>query len=255
MNSENLLEVKGLSLSIVGDEDDHRVINNICFDVTKGKITCLVGESGSGKTMTIASILGLTPEKAYFSDQSSIQFSGESIFSIFQDPMNSFNQSIKIRKQIFNMVNGYMEMTQPDFERSMETILRKLNFKDPQRVLGQYPFELSGGMLQRLMIACGMLIEPTLIIADEPTTALDVTIQKEILREFITINRELKTTLFVVTHDFGVVAEIADEVIVMQKGKIVELGNVFEIFDNPKEDYTKRLIKATFKELNHADVC
>lgn len=205
--------------------------------------------------MTISSILGLIPEKAYFANQSSIEFFGESIFSIFQDPMNSFNQSVTVKKQLFNMVSGYMEITQPDFEKRIETILQKLNFKEPQRVLGQYPFELSGGMLQRLMIGCGMLIEPSLMIADEPTTALDVTIQKEILKEFIAINRELKTTLLVVTHDFGVVAEIADEVIVMQKGRIVEQGNVFEIFDNPAQDYTKRLIKATFKELNNDDVC
>lgn len=169
--------------------------------------------------------------------------------------MNSFNQSVIVKKQLFNMVSGYMAITPADFDKRIETILQKLNFKEPQRVLGQYPFELSGGMLQRLMIGCGMLIEPSLMIADEPTTALDVTIQKEILKEFIAINRELKTTLLVVTHDFGVVAEIADEVIVMQKGRIVEQGNVFEIFDNPAQDYTKRLIKATFKELNHADVC
>lgn len=249
MNYENILEVKDLSLSIVGDDGDHHIIKDVCFDVTKGKITCLVGESGSGKTMTIASILGLTPEKAYYSKQSSIQFSGESIFSIFQDPMNSFNQSVKIRKQLFDMVSGYMEISKADFENQCEAILRKLNFKEPQQVMGQYPFELSGGMLQRLMIGCGILIEPTLIIADEPTTALDVTIQKEILKEFIMINQELDTTFLVVTHDFGVVAEIADKVIIMQQGSIIECGGVFEIFDHPKEEYTKRLIEATFKEV------
>lgn len=248
MINEPILEIQNLSLFIVDEKNqDNCVLEDVSMEIPAGKITCLVGESGSGKSMTIASILGLIPEMAYFGENSSILFNGEHIFSVFQDPMNSFNQSLKVGRQLYQMAKGYLNIMKENFEKGFCEILRTLNFENPALVLNQYPFELSGGMLQRLMIGCGIFIKPSLIIADEPTTALDVTVQKDILNTFMKINRTQGTTILLVTHDFGVVAEIADEVIVMQKGKIVERGDVFRIFDQPQKAYTKRLIAATFK--------
>ncbi|MEG0075733.1 MAG: ABC transporter ATP-binding protein [Eubacterium sp.] len=248
MTNEVILDIKNLSLSIVDEENkDHCILNDVSMEISSGKITCLVGESGSGKSMTMASILGIIPEMAYFGTNSSIAFGGKSIYAIFQDPMNSFNQSIKVGRQLYQMAKGYLNITREAFDVEIRKVLTKLNFDNPALVLEQYPFELSGGMLQRLMIGCGIFIKPSLIIADEPTTALDVTVQKDILKTLMRINREQKITILLVTHDFGVVAEVADEVIVMQSGEIVERNNVFTLFDQPQKDYTKRLIAATFK--------
>ena len=154
---------------------------------------------------------------------------------------------MKVGKQLYQMARGYKKMTRAEFDQQMGRILERIKFEDPAWTLNKYPFELSGGMLQRLMIACAILVTPSLIIADEPTTALDVSIQKEILREFRAINREYQTAILVVTHDFGVVAELADDVIVMHDGEIVEKGRVLELFDSPQEEYTKRLLKASFE--------
>ncbi|MDO4288142.1 MAG: ABC transporter ATP-binding protein [Eubacterium sp.] len=245
---EPILELKHLSLFLAeAAKADQCLLRDVTMAVPRGKITCLVGESGSGKSMTIASILGLTPRAAYFGENSSILFRGEAIFSIFQDPMNAFNPSQRVASQLYAMARGYRDIKKEAFEVEFCEILSALSFENPGRVLRQYPFELSGGMLQRLMIGCGILIKPALMIADEPTTALDVTVQKDILKTLVRINKTQGTTILLVTHDFGVVAEIADEVAVMQRGRIVECGDVFTIFDHPREDYTRQLIQATFK--------
>ena len=195
----------------------------------------------------MSAVLGLLPKVACKTKESKITFHGMSMFCIYQDPMNSFNSSVKVGKQLYQMAMGYKKMTRAEFDQQMGDILERIKFEDPARTLNKYPFELSGGMLQRLMIACAILVTPSLIIADEPTTALDVSIQKEILREFRAINREYQTAILVVTHDFGVVAELADDVIVMHDGEIVEKGRVLELFDSPQEEYTKRLLKASFE--------
>ena len=207
----------------------------------------LYGESGSGKSVTMSAVLGLLPKVACKTKESKIMFHGDSMFCIYQDPMNSLNSSVKVGKQLYQMAKGYKKMTRAEFDQQMGIILERIKFEDPMRTLNKYPFELSGGMLQRLMIACAILVTPSLIIADEPTTALDVSIQKEIMREFRAINREYQTAILVVTHDFGVVAELADDVIVMHDGEIVEKGRVLELFDSPQEEYTKRLLKASFE--------
>lgn len=246
--TENILEIRNLSLAAVDENNrDRWILKDVSMDIAAGKITCLVGESGSGKSMTISSILGITPDTVWFKENSSIQFSGEKIFAVFQDPMNSFNQSIKTGRQMYEMAKSFRDVNREDFNRDICEVLKKLNFSEPERVLGQYPFELSGGMLQRLMIGCGIYIRPSLMIADEPTTALDVTVQKDILKTFRQINQQYGITILLVTHDFGVVAETADEVIVMEKGRVVEKGTVFEIFDHPQQVYTRQLIEATFK--------
>lgn len=240
----SILEIARLSLSIQGRE----LLHDVSFAVPDGKVTCLVGESGSGKSLTIASALGLLPEGAVLGPESRITFRGEHVYSIYQDPMHSFNQSVQVGKQLYQMAKGYHPVSRKAFFAGIAAVMTRLRLSDPLGVLRKYPFELSGGMLQRLMIACGIYVAPSLIIADEPTTALDVSIQKEIMREFRAINHEMGIAILVVTHDFGVVAELADEVVVLQKGVLIESGDVLRIFDHPRESYTKALLAASFQE-------
>lgn len=254
---EPLITVKDLSVSF----ENKNVVDNISFDIHSDKITCIVGQSGSGKSMTALSIINMIPSKGKvqgeviyknsnllnFTNKEMKNIRGKKIFSIFQNPMNSFNPSIKIKKQFHEFAKSYGIDNLNDFDNDMKCILESLNFGNPNVIMQQYPFQLSGGMLQRLTIALAMLVKPDIIIADEPTTALDVTVQKEILKQFINIKDKYGIAVLMITHDFGVVAEIADEVLVMNKGRIVEKGSVFEIFDNPQNFYTKSLLKATFE--------
>ena len=229
---EPILEVKGLTLSI----DSVELLHNLTFSAPAGQITCLVGESGSGKSLTVSALLGLLPEGAVLAPESRITFRGEGIFSIYQDPINAFNPSIRVGRQLYRMASGYRKVERRTFQRDIAAVMARLRLDRPETVLKKYPFELSGGMLQRLMIA------------DEPTTALDVSIQKEILREFRAINHELGISILAVTHDFGVVAELADQVIVLRQGALVEAGEASVIFDRPREDYTKALLAASVQE-------
>lgn len=211
--------------------------------------------------MTAMSIIKMLPKSGYISG-GSILFNGQDlikmtdgeirevrgkrIFSIFQNPINCFNPSLTMETQIYDLISSNMTIDKKEFENKICSIMENLNLQDPAVILKQYPFQLSGGMIQRMMIAAAIFMEPEIIIADEPTTALDVTTQKEILKQFKLIQKKFNTTILMITHDFGVVAEMADEVIVMKDGLIVEKGNVFEIFNNPKHSYTISLIKATF---------
>lgn len=238
-----ILTAEGLTLSIDGVE----LLHNVHFSVPAGKITCLVGESGSGKSLTMAALLGLLPEGAELAPESRVTFRGQGMFSIYQDPINSFNPSIRVGKQLYQMARGERKVERKAFERGIAEVMGRLRLARPEVLLKKYPFELSGGMLQRLMIACAIYVAPSLILADEPTTALDVSVQKEIMREFRAINHELGITILVVTHDFGVVAELADQVVVLRQGAVIESGDVFRIFDHPREAYTKALLAASVK--------
>ena len=238
-----ILTAEGLTLSIDGVE----LLHNVHFSVPAGKITCLVGESGSGKSLTMAALLGLLPEGAELAPESRVTFRGQGMFSIYQDPINSFNPSIRVGKQLYQMARGNRKVERKAFERGIAEVMGRLRLARPEVLLKKYPFELSGGMPQRLMIACAIYVAPSLILADEPTTALDVSVQKEIMREFRAINHELGITILVVTHDFGVVAELADQVVVLRQGAVIESGDVFRIFDHPREAYTKALLAASVK--------
>ncbi|MCR1933300.1 ABC transporter ATP-binding protein [Clostridium tepidum] len=263
----NILEVKGIKIE--EEKNKKNLINDMNFEIEKGKITCIVGESGSGKTMTAMSIIRMLPEGVKctkgeiifngenifnFSKEKLREFRGKRIFSIFQNSINCFNPSIIMEMQIYDMIRSHYNMDKKNFQRKIINIMKNINLKNPEVILKQYPFQLSGGMLQRMMIASAVLMEPDIIIADEPTTALDLTSQKDILNQFKMIKKELNTTILMITHDFGVVAEISDNVIIMQNGNIIEKGTVYNIFDNPKENYTKILINATFKR-EVTDVC
>lgn len=258
---ENILEVKELNTAFKTEKGIKEVVKGINFEVKKSKITCIVGQSGSGKSVTAMSIIKMLPKSGYISE-GSILFNGQDlakmtdgeirkvrgkkIFSIFQNPINCFNPSLTMETQIYDLISSNMTINKKEFENKICSVMKKLNLEEPAVILKQYPFQLSGGMLQRMMIAAAIFMEPEIIIADEPTTALDVTTQKEILKQFKLIQKKFNTTILMITHDFGVVAEMADEVIVMKDGSIVEKGNVFEIFNNPKHPYTISLIKATF---------
>ncbi|MDS1002743.1 ABC transporter ATP-binding protein [Clostridium sporogenes] len=263
----NILEAKGLKIE--EDQNKKILVNNVDFEIEKGKITCIVGESGSGKTMTAMSIIGMLPEgvkatkgKIIFNGENIFSFSkeklrnfrGKKIFSIFQNSINCFNPSVIMETQIYDMICSHYNMDKKSFQEKIINIMRNINLKKPEVLLKQYPFQLSGGMLQRMMIASAIIMEPDIIIADEPTTALDLVSQKDILNQLKMIKEKLSTTVLMITHDFGVVAEIADNVVIMRNGNIIERGTVYNIFDNPKEDYTKILIDATFKR-EVTDVC
>lgn len=258
---ENILEVKNLKTVFNSKDGIKEILKGISFDIKKGSVTCIVGQSGSGKSMTAMSIIKMLPENIFIRDGSVVfngvdlvkskdkklrDVRGKHIFSIFQNRMNCFNYSITMGQQLYDLISSNIKISKEDFKDKIIPIMKSLNLENPEDILSQYPFQLSGGMLQRMMIAAAIFMEPEIIIADEPTTALDVTTQKEILKQLKLIQQKFNTTILMITHDFGVVAEIADEVIVMKEGNIVERGNVFEIFNKPKHNYTIKLIKATF---------
>lgn len=258
---ENILEIRNLKVVFKENKEVKEILKGINLSVKSNKITCIVGQSGSGKSVTVKSIIKMLPKNITI-EEGNVIFHGKSltnmnydeinkvrgkkIFSIFQNPINCFNPSITMGKQMYDLMSSNVKIEKHKFKKDICTIMEKLNLDNPSIILDQYPFQLSGGMLQRMMIACAIFMKPDIIIADEPTTSLDVTTQKEILKQFKIIQEEFGTTVLMITHDFGVVAEIADEVFVMKDGNVVESGNVFEIFENPKHEYTLSLIKATF---------
>lgn len=233
-----ILTAEGLTLSIDGVE----LLHNVHFSVPAGKITCLVGESGSGKSLTMAALLGLLPEGAELAPESRVTFRGQGMFSIYQDPINSFNPSIRVGKQLYQMARGNRKVERKAFERGIAEVMGRLRLARPEVLLKKYPFELSGGMLQRLMIACAIYVAPSLILADEPTTALDATIQGQILRLILDQSRERGMAVLLITHDLGVVAEVADVVGVMYAGRLVERAPARELFADPRHPYTRGLM-------------
>ena len=235
---KNILEVEDLGIMIDGE----KIVKDISFFVHDQHITCIVGESGSGKSVTMSAVLGLLPKVACKTKESKIMFHGDSMFCIYQDPMNSLNSSVKVGKQLYQMAKGYKKMTRAEFDQQMGIILERIKFEDPMRTLNKYPFELSGGMLQRLMIACAILVTPSLIIADEPTTALDVTIQEQILNLIAELNEKLGMSVLFITHDLGAMAQLCHSVRVMYLGNLVEEAETDELFEHPMHPYTQGLL-------------
>ncbi|GIP36441.1 ABC transporter ATP-binding protein [Paenibacillus sp. J2TS4] len=264
-----ILQVKDISVMFRDGEKQTAVLNQLQFDVEAGQIVALIGRSGSGKTMTSLSLVNQVPPPGNVTGE--VRFDGENllrlpahrlaairgkrIFTIFQNPMNSFNPSILIGKQLYDFARSYSPVHKAAFMSEMIGILERLNVPEPALRLKQYPFQLSGGMLQRMLIGLAVWTRPDLIIADEPTTALDPGVQKEILQQFRSIRDTYGTGILLITHHFGVVAELADHVLVLQKGSIVDQGSVFDIFDHPRHPYTRSLLEAAYgKEADlHAD--
>jgi len=235
------------------------VVKGISFDLYPGEIIALVGESGSGKSVTALSIMGLLGRSA--SAEGTILYNEENIFSfpkkkrrklngkdfsiVFQEPMTSLNPMLKIRTQIAES----LKVHHPDWSKEavrekVISLLDEVDIPDPENVATLFPHQLSGGMRQRVMIAIAVACSPKLLVADEPTTALDVTTQAQILKLFKRLNKDHQTSILFITHDLSVVAELADRVIVMKEGKIVEQANVYDLFDHPQHPYTQRLLAA-----------
>ena len=264
MSQENLLEVKHLRTEFFSSKKSSVIaVDDVSFDIKKGEIVGLVGESGCGKSVTSLSIMQLlkdTPGKITngevifqghnlldASKKEMLDIRGDKMSMIFQEPMSSLNPSMRIDKQMIEGIRLHTPLTKAEARKKAADILSQVGIPDPQRVLKNYPHQLSGGMSQRVMIAMAMSCEPDLLIADEPTTALDVTIQAQILELMKKIQQDKGMSILLITHDLGVVAEMCSRVIVMYAGKIVEEAPVEILFANPTHPYTQGLIASVPK--------
>ena len=254
-----LLEVNDLRTSFFTPAGEVKAVNGISFTLDRGKVLGIVGESGSGKSVTAYSILQILADAGKIVG-GSIKLDGQELVNagekvmrdvrgnrisiIFQDPMTSLNPTYTIGKQLMEAILLHTNRNkQQAYDRALE-MLRLVNVNEPEKRMKQYPFEFSGGMRQRVMIAMALACEPDVLIADEPTTALDVTIQAQILELMKSLQEELGMAIIMITHDLGVVAQMCDEVIVMYAGSICEQGTADEIFYNPKHEYTKGLMRS-----------
>jgi len=254
-----LLEVKDLHTSFFTPAGEVKAVNGISFNLDRGKVLGIVGESGSGKSVTAYSVMQIL-EKTGKIVSGSVKFDGQELVNagervmktirgnrisiIFQDPMTSLNPTYTIGHQLMEAILLHTNRNkQQAYDRAVE-MLRLVNVNEPEKRMKQYPFEFSGGMRQRVMIAMALACEPDILIADEPTTALDVTIQAQILELMQQLQREIGMSIIMITHDLGVVAQMCDEVIVMYAGSICEQGTADEIFYNPRHEYTKGLMRS-----------
>jgi peptide/nickel transport system ATP-binding protein len=256
-SGELLLDVRGLRTSFHTTDGVVRAVDGIDFQVRRGEVMGLVGESGCGKSVTSLSIMRLVAPpgrveggEVIFDGHDLLKLSrremrdirGERISMIFQQPTSSLNPVYDVGMQLGEVLELHRNMKRPAARNRALELLRMVGIPDPQRRLDAFPHELSGGMAQRVMIAMALACEPELLIADEPTTALDVTIQAQILDLMRTLQRETNTAMILITHDLGVVAEMCDRVAVMYAGEIVEQTDVATLFDDPKHPYTRGLI-------------
>ena len=254
-----LLEVNDLHTSFYTPAGEVKAVNGVSFQLERGKVLGIVGESGSGKSVTAYSILQIL-EKTGKIVSGSVKFDGQELVGIgeegmkkirgnkisiiFQDPMTSLNPTYTIGHQLMEAIMLHTPRNkQQAWDRAVE-MLRLVNVNEPEKRMKQYPFEFSGGMRQRVMIAMALACEPDILIADEPTTALDVTIQAQILELMQSLQKELGMAIIMITHDLGVVAQLCDEVVVMYAGSICEQGTADEIFYNPRHEYTKGLMRS-----------
>ena len=254
-----LLQVSDLHTSFLTDAGEVKAVNGVSFTLEKGKVLGIVGESGSGKSVTVYSIMQILSsagkivsgsvkldglELVSADEKIMKDIRGNKISIIFQDPMTSLNPTYTIGNQLMEAILLHTDRDKKQaYDRAVE-MLSLVNINEPEKRMKQYPFELSGGMRQRVMIAMALACEPDILIADEPTTALDVTIQAQIIELMKQLQKELGMAIIMITHDLGVVAQICDEVIVMYAGSICEQGTVDEIFYNPQHEYTKGLLRS-----------
>ncbi|POZ55472.1 Glutathione import ATP-binding protein GsiA [Lysinibacillus sphaericus] len=258
--SEKILEIQDLRVSFITGESEFEAVKGVNFYVNKGETVGIVGESGSGKSVTARSIMRLLPSPPSFLKSGTILFQGDNLVTqsekqmeairgkdismIFQDPMTSTNPTIRVGEQIAEGLMKHQKLSKKQaYEKTIE-LLKSVGIKNSEERYHQYPHEFSGGMRQRVMITMALACNPALLIADEPTTALDVTIQAQILSIMKQMQERLGTSIILITHDLGVVAGMCDRVIVMKEGEIVEEGTTEEIFANPQHPYTKRLLHA-----------
>lgn len=258
----DLLEVRGLKTYFRTEHGVVPSVDGVSFALKRGEVVGIVGESGSGKSVTAYSIAGLIDSSGRIEAGEIVyngqdltrltkkelrKLQGSEISMVFQEPYTSLNPLLTSGYQIAESIREHQRVGKKEARRRSVTMLKKVGIPHPETVYDAYPHELSGGMRQRVMIALALACGPKLLIADEPTTALDVTIQAQILRLMRDLQDELSTAIILITHDVGVVAEMADKVIVMYAGQVVEEGDVFELFRSPKHPYTKGLLHSTPK--------
>ena len=258
-NTTHLLSVKDLHTSFTTDHGEVQAVNGVSFNLDAGKVLGIVGESGSGKSVTAYSIMQILADNGRITSgeilykgedisrwgESKMQdFRGKCCSIIFQDPMTSLNPVFTIGSQIAEAVLLHTKSSKHEaMEKALE-MLKLVGINEPEKRLKQYPYELSGGMRQRVMIAMALACEPDILIADEPTTALDVTIQAQILELMQSLQKKLGMAIIMITHDLGVIAEMCDEIVVMYGGRFCERGTADEIFYNPRHEYTRGLLRS-----------
>ena len=256
---EHLLSVQDLHTSFFTDNGEVQAVNGVSFNLDAGKVLGIVGESGSGKSVTAYSIMQILADTGKiksgnilykgedlttWSEHQMSGFRGKCCSIIFQDPMTSLNPVFTIGNQIMEAIRLHTHGDKAEAKAKALEMLRLVGINEPEKRLKQYPFELSGGMRQRVMIAMALACEPDILIADEPTTALDVTIQAQILELMQELQKKLGMAIIMVTHDLGVIAEMCDEIVVLYGGRICERGTADEIFYNPRHEYTKGLLRS-----------
>ena len=257
--ADNILVVKDLHTSFFTDSGEVKAVNGVSFQLEEGKTLGIVGESGSGKSVTAYSIMQILADTGRITggeilykgeditkyDKKQMQgFRGKCCSIIFQDPMTSLNPVYTVGNQICEAIRLHTGLTRKAAKEKAVELLRLVGVNEPGRRIRQYPYELSGGMRQRVMIAMALACEPDILIADEPTTALDVTIQAQILELMQELQKKLGMAIIMVTHDLGVIASICDEIIVMYGGRVCERGTADDIFYEPKHEYTKGLLRS-----------
>ncbi|NEU60136.1 ABC transporter ATP-binding protein [Paenibacillus sp. ALJ109b] len=257
---QNMIEIEQLETHFYSEEGNVKAVDGVSLNVREGETVCIVGESGCGKSVTAMSIMGLIEEAAGKVVGGAIRFGGRDLLResksslrairgndismIFQEPMSSLNPVLKIGEQLMEPLIVHLKMSKKQARARAVELIAEVGISRPEQIANSYPHELSGGMLQRIMIAIAISCNPKLLIADEPTTALDVTIQAQILDMLQHIKSQSGTSILMITHDLGVVAEMADYVVVMYAGKVVEEGEVVQLFESPKHPYTQGLLRS-----------
>lgn len=263
--SNTILDVKNLHITFEQPKVSKQILEDVSFSVKAGKCLGILGESGSGKSMTTKAILGLLNRDFKISGSATFEGSdllqmgdgdlrtlrGSAIGMILQNPMTCFDPLYKIGNQIYETFDAHGIFPRNQYKEEAIKILEKMHIHDPEGVLQKFPHQLSGGMLQRVMIGIAMSMNPRLLICDEPTTAIDSITQYEIIKEFQRIKAESNVGMLFITHDVSVISHIADEVIVLNKGKLVDSGSFSEILKNPKDSYTKLLIEKKLAVADH----
>src|SRR5712675_3179298 len=259
MSSAPSVSIRNLKIALPQGSERPYAVDGISFDLKPGEIVCVVGESGSGKSMCAHALMGLLPDSVT-TEAGEIAFEGHDLLAldedgwrdlrgrriamVFQEPMTALNPLMRIGDQMMEMFEAHGLLSPRERRQKALGLAREVGLPDPERIVRAYPHQLSGGQRQRAMIAMALALEPTLLVADEPTTALDVTTQAQILKLIRDLQQSRNMAVMFITHDFGVVADIADQVVVLRHGKVVEEGLAADVFARPKHDYTKALLAA-----------